>query len=77
MADIAVLGHGVVGSGVLEVLMTHKESIARRADVEIHVKHILDLRDFPGLPYSHLFTKDFNIILNCLLYTSPSPRDRG
>ena len=64
MADIAVLGHGVVGSGVLEVLMTHKESIARRADVDIHVKHILDLRDFPGLPYSHLFTKDFNIILN-------------
>ena len=64
MADIAVLGHGVVGSGVLEVLMTHKESIARRADVEIHVKHILDLRDFPGLPYSHLFTKDFNIIIN-------------
>ena len=33
MADIAVLGHVVVGSGVLEVLMTHKESIARRADV--------------------------------------------
>ena len=64
MADIAVLGHGVVGSGVLEVLMTHKESIARRADVEIHVKHILDLRDFPGLPYSHLFTKDFGVILN-------------
>ena len=64
MADIAVLGHGVVGSGVLEVLMTHKESIARRADVEIHVKHILDLRDFPGLPYSHLFTKDVGVILN-------------
>ena len=64
MAYIAVLGHGVVGSGVLEVLMTHKESIARRADVEIKVKHILDLREFPGLPYSHLFTKDFNVILN-------------
>lgn len=64
MADIAVLGHGVVGSGVLEVLMTHRDSIARRADVEIHVKHILDLREFPGLPYSHLFTKDFQVILN-------------
>ena len=64
MAYIAVLGHGVVGSGVLEVLMTHKGSIARRADVEIKVKHILDLREFPGLPYSHLFTKDFNVILN-------------
>ena len=64
MAYIAVLGHGVVGAGVLEVLMTHKGSIARRADVEIKVKHILDLREFPGLPYSHLFTKDFNVILN-------------
>ena len=64
MAYIAVLGHGVVGSGVLEVLMTHKGSSARRADVEIKVKHILDLREFPGLPYSHLFTKDFNVILN-------------
>ena len=64
MAYIAVLGHGVVGSGVLEVLMTHKGSIARRADVEIKVKHILDLREFPGLPYSHLFTKDFDVILN-------------
>ena len=29
MAVIAVLGHGVVGSGVLEVLRTHQESIAR------------------------------------------------
>ena len=64
MAYIAVLGHGVVGSGVLEVLMTHKGSIARRADVEIKVKHILDLREFPDLSYSHLFTKDFNVILN-------------
>ena len=50
MADIAVLGHGVVGSGVLEVLLTHRESITRRAKEEIRVKHILDLRDFPQLP---------------------------
>ena len=64
MAYIAVLGHGVVGSGVLEVLTTHTESIAKRAKEEIKVKHILDLRDFPGLPYSDLFTKDFGKILN-------------
>ena len=63
MADIAVLGHGVVGSGVLEVLLTHRESITRRAKEEIRVKHILDLRDFPQLPYAGLFTKDFNQIL--------------
>lgn len=64
MAKIAVLGHGVVGSGVLEVLLTHRESIAGRAKEEVEVKHILDLREFPELPYAALFTKDFQVILN-------------
>ena len=64
MAEIAVMGHGVVGSGVMEVLISHKDSIAKRAKEEVHVKHILDLREFPGLPYSGIFTKDFNTIVN-------------
>ena len=64
MTNIAVLGHGVVGSGVLEVLMGHKDSIARRAKDEINVKYVLDIRDFPNLPYSNLFTKSFDDILN-------------
>ncbi len=63
MAKIAVMGHGVVGSGVMEVLTQHAESIARRAKEEIQVKYILDLREFPGLPYSQRFTKDFQEIL--------------
>lgn len=64
MAYIAVLGHGVVGSGVLEVLTTHAESIRKRAKEAIEVKYILDLKEFPGLPYSDRFVKDFNVILN-------------
>jgi len=64
MIKIAVLGHGVVGSGVLEVINKNKESITSKAGMEIGVKYILDIRDFPDLPYSHLFVKDFNIILN-------------
>ena len=64
MAYIAVMGHGVVGSGVMEVLTEHAESISRRAKEEIHVKYILDLLDFPDLPYSDRFTKDFQMILN-------------
>ncbi len=64
MVYIAVLGHGVVGSGVMEVLTTHAESIRKRAKESIEVKYILDLKDFPGLPYSDRFTKDFNVILN-------------
>ncbi|MDO4459028.1 MAG: homoserine dehydrogenase [Clostridia bacterium] len=64
MAYIAVLGHGTVGSGVAEVLFTHAESISRRAGEDIKIKYILDIRDFPDLSYSELFTKDFDVILN-------------
>ncbi|MDF2566769.1 MAG: homoserine dehydrogenase [Oscillospiraceae bacterium] len=64
MAKIAVLGHGVVGSGVVELCEKNKESIQKRAGQPIKVKHILDLREFPELNYADKFTKDFNVILN-------------
>lgn len=64
MAEIAVMGHGVVGSGVMEVLLSHKESIKKRAKEEVHVKYILDLREFPCLSYSDRFVKDFQQILD-------------
>lgn len=61
--NVAVMGHGVVGSGVVEVLLAHEESIALKAKNKINVKYILDLREFPGLDYSDRFIKDFNLIL--------------
>lgn len=61
--NVAVMGHGVVGSGVVEVLLGHEESIAVKAKNKINVKYILDLRDFPGLDYSDRFIKDFDLIL--------------
>ena len=64
MVQVAVMGHGVVGSGVAEVLMTHRESIAKRAKEEINIKYILDIRDFPDSPYKEKFTKNFEDILN-------------
>lgn len=64
MTKIAVLGHGVVGSGVCEVIHENAESILRRAGQPIEVKRILDLRDFDDLPYSYKFTKNFDDILN-------------
>ena len=64
MAKIAVLGHGVVGSGVCEVIEENRESITRRAGQPIEVKRILDLRDFDDLPYRDKFTKNFDDILN-------------
>lgn len=61
----AVMGYGTVGSGVVEVIDTHKEIIAKRTGGEIlEVAHILDLRDFPNDPHKEVFTKDFNDILN-------------
>ncbi len=59
MIKVAVLGHGVVGSGVVEILNNNPV----RGNEEFFVKRILDLRDF-DVDYKDRFTKDFNDILN-------------
>ena len=64
MVTVAVLGHGVVGSGVVEVLRQNASSITKRASQDIKVGHVLDVRDFPDSPYAELFTKDFNDIVS-------------
>lgn len=64
MAKVAILGYGVVGSGVYEILVGNKESIANKAGQNIDVKYILDLRDFPDHPNQELFTKNFDDIVN-------------
>lgn len=64
MISVAIMGHGVVGSGVAEILTTHKQKLFASIGEEIYVKHILDLRDFPDSPLADRFTKDFNDILN-------------
>ena len=38
MVNIAVLGYGTVGSGVVEVINTNHESINKRAGQEINIK---------------------------------------
>ncbi len=64
MANVAILGHGVVGGGVAQVLLENFEKLKKQAGQEINLKYILDLRNFDNLPYSNLFTSDFNDILN-------------
>ena len=63
MINVAIMGHGVVGSGVAEILINHNERISGRVKNPVNVKYILDLRDFDNLPYSEKFIKDFNLIL--------------
>lgn len=64
MINVAVLGYGTVGSGVVEVIERNNAEVSRKAGEEMHVKYILDLRDFPGDPYEDKVIHDFNVILN-------------
>jgi homoserine dehydrogenase len=61
---IAVIGHGVVGSGVSEILLNSKESFEKKLSQTVQLKYILDIRDFDTLSYKDLFIKDFSVIEN-------------
>lgn len=63
MVEIAIMGHGTVGSGVVEVLTRHEATITKRAKEEIRIKYILDLREFPDSPLADRFTKSFDDII--------------
>ncbi|MDR2357160.1 MAG: homoserine dehydrogenase [Oscillospiraceae bacterium] len=62
MINIAVLGFGVVGSGVVKVLETNAGRIAGNAGDTVRVKYIVDVRDFPGSEYARLLVKDFSAV---------------
>lgn len=64
MAKVAVLGFGVVGSGVAEVLRRNGAHIGQKLHSSVELKYILDLRDFPDSPFSHMVIHDFSIIEN-------------
>lgn len=62
MVKTAILGFGVVGSGVAEVLSGTGNGVSRRPDSLIEVKYILDVRSFPDSPFASLFVDDFSTI---------------
>ena len=64
MIQVAVLGYGTVGSGVVEVIEKNKAEINKKSGEELNVKYILDLWDFPGDPYEDKVVHDVNMILD-------------
>nr|WP_317324448.1 homoserine dehydrogenase [uncultured Flavonifractor sp.] len=64
MVNVAILGFGVVGSGVAEVLATNGSHIDHKVDDLIRLKYILDVRDFPDSPFADKVIHDFSIIEN-------------
>ncbi len=64
MTNVAILGFGVVGGGVADLLTKNHDCVTRLGGDEIHIKYILDLRDFPSSPFSNRVIHDYNIILS-------------
>lgn len=64
MIQVAVLGYGTVGSGVVEVIEKNKEEINKKSGEQLNIKYILDLRDFPGDPYEDKVVHDVNQIMD-------------
>lgn len=64
MINIAVMGYGTVGSGVVEVVNTNGKRINQRIGEELNIKYVLDLRDFPGDPVQEKIVHDFETIVN-------------
>jgi homoserine dehydrogenase len=62
MIQVAILGFGTVGSGVAEVIEENNAHISEKVAQELHLKYILDVRDFPDSPFADRFVKDFSVI---------------
>ena len=58
MFKIAVMGCGVVGSGVVDILLEKGEELSCRFKDDVALGKILDIRDFTGTPYEPYATKD-------------------
>jgi len=64
MAKVAILGFGVVGSGVAEVLSVNGAHIDEKVHSTVELKYILDVRDFPDSPFAGKVIHDFSVIEN-------------
>lgn len=62
--NVAILGYGVVGSGVAEVISKNADIMKKNSNVSLSLTHILDIRDFENCPFQDIMTKDFYDILN-------------
>lgn len=63
MDKFAVMGCGVVGSGVVELFEKNKALIEKRCGKSLEMAYILDLRDFPDRPYADKLVKTIDPIL--------------
>lgn len=61
---IAIIGYGVVGSGVAEVFYKNHARINAKAGKNLDIKYIVDIKSLEGTPYAEKGTADFDKVLN-------------
>lgn len=75
MIKVGLLGHGIVGSGVAEILLENADIVAKSAGQGVVLEKIVDIRKFPELSYHKLFTadadgallgEDIDVIVECV-----------
>ena len=64
MTSIAILGFGVVGGGVADLITKNHRQVTSLGGDEINIKYILDLRDFPDSPFADRVVHDYDVILS-------------
>ena len=64
MINVAILGFGVVGSGVAKLITENKKEVTRLGGDDVNIKYVLDLRDFPDSPFADKVIHDYSVIVN-------------
>ena len=64
MINVAVLGYGTIGSGVVEVINRNNAVVSENARDTVKVKYVLDLREFEGDPVQDILVHDFDTIVS-------------
>ena len=64
MIEAAIYGYGNIGSGVAEVIEKNQDRIEKAAGQGVHVKYVLDLREFEGDPVQEKLVHDVDVIVN-------------
>jgi len=62
MINIGILGFGIVGGGVAEVLEQNRAALEKSLGREINIKSVLDLRKFEGTPWESKVVHDIKKI---------------
>ncbi len=64
MIKYAILGFGVVGGGLAEVMADQSEKLSAAAGQPLALGHILVRHDYPDSPWRSYMTQDFSVIEN-------------